>query len=200
MSSKFKMKKSSKFLSALGSISVLTTLPLIAAKCNEPEAKIDKDGNKTDTPATTTTTETTDVNSIVKDLKDVLTLSSDSKKDDILKKLKEDSSKYTLWYDRKDHNIVITEGTKAPFGKSFSGKKWVLFTLNDKASKITGNFQLVNDTKPTYSENKLSTQLNFSIDEKKENITIKYKVGEFKGKDTAPEISEKANESTVSIK
>ncbi|WP_233742606.1 variable surface lipoprotein [Mycoplasmopsis agalactiae] len=136
MSSKFKMKKSSKFLSALGSISVLTTLPLIAAKCNEPEVKKDKDSSKPDTPATTTTTETTDVNSIVKDLKDVLTLSSDSKKDDILKKLKEDSSKYTLWYDRKDHNIVITEGTTAPFGKVLKGKNEFFSHLMIKQVKL----------------------------------------------------------------
>lgn len=140
MSLKFKMKKSSKFLLVLGSISVLIILLLIVVKCNEFEVKIDKDGNKIDIFVIIIIIEIIDVNLIVKDLKDVLILFSDSKKDDILKKLKEDSSKYIFWYDRKDYNIVIIEGIKVFFGKSFSGKKWVFFIFNDKVSKIIGNF------------------------------------------------------------
>lgn len=121
MSLKFKMKKSSKFLLVLGSISVLIILLLIAVKCNEFEVKKDKEGNKIDIFVIIIIIEINDVNLIVKDLKDVLILFSDSKKDDILKKLKENSSKYIFWYDRKDYNIVIIEGIKVFFGKSFSG-------------------------------------------------------------------------------
>lgn len=140
MSLKFKMKKSSKFLLVLGSISVLIILLLIVVKCNEFEVKKDKEGNKIDIFVIIIIIEIIDVNLIVKDLKDVLILFSDSKKDDILKKLKEDSSKYIFWYDRKDYNIVIIEGIKVFFGKKFKGKKWVFFIFNDKVSKIIGNF------------------------------------------------------------
>lgn len=140
MSLKFKMKKSSKFLLVLGIISVLIILLLIVVKCNEFEVKKDKDGSKIDIFVIIIIIEIIDVNLIVKDLKDVLILFSDSKKDDILKKLKEDSSKYIFWYDRKDYNIVIIEGIKVFFGKGFRGKKWVFFIFNDKVSKIIGDF------------------------------------------------------------
>lgn len=122
MSLKFKMKKSSKFLLVLGSISVLIILLLIVVKCNEFEVKKDKDSSKFDIFVIIIIIEIIDVNLIVKDLKDVLILFSDSKKDDILKKLKEDSSKYIFWYDRKDYNIVIIEGIMVFFGKVLKGK------------------------------------------------------------------------------
>ncbi|ENY69186.1 Hypothetical protein, predicted lipoprotein [Metamycoplasma auris 15026] len=200
------MKKSTKFLLALGSISSLVTLPLIAAKCNKTEEKKDDSTNKTDNTGNKTdgssenTTETSDVNSIVKDLKDILVLVKSEQVKKVLEEFKKDSKSYSLWYDRKSKNIVITKGNHAPFGRNFSGEKWDLFELNDKGSKIDGNFQLVNDEKPIFKENKLSGQLNFTFDSNTQNITIKYKVGEFKGKDNTPEVSEKANESTISLK
>ncbi|PZV99823.1 variable surface lipoprotein [Metamycoplasma auris] len=186
------MKKTTKFLLALGSIVSLTTLPLIAAKCGGT-----KEESKSET---TTTNEEVTVDTIAKNLKDILVVTSDVKTKDGLDKLKKDSSKYTLWYDRKIERIVMVEGTNPPFGKKFDGEKWGIFDLNDKGSTIKSPYQLVNAKEPIFKGTSLSTRLDFTLDAKKETITIEYKVGKFLGKDNDPDVSKESNKSTISIK
>ncbi|WP_052000275.1 hypothetical protein, partial [Metamycoplasma auris] len=137
---------------------------------------------------------------IIKNLKDILVLSKDKTSIEGLKLLKEDSKKYSLWYDALKRNIVMVEGKEPPFGKNSKTKKWILFEFNEKASKVAEPIRLVNDEKPTYKKNKLSTNLVFNFDEKKENIIIKYKVAEDLGKNKEPIISSISNESKIQIK
>ncbi|PZV99871.1 hypothetical protein [Metamycoplasma auris] len=144
-----------------------------------------------------------EVDKIAKKSKDILILGKDAK--DEIELLKKDDKKYTLWYDRNNKKIVMTEGKKPPFGRNFKGMKWDLFDLSEKVNEIGNEIQLINANNPTFEVQKgdrkftnLSTRIDFKFDDKKENIILEYKIGKFiKGKD--PEVSKEKNSSTIKI-
>ncbi|WP_052000274.1 hypothetical protein, partial [Metamycoplasma auris] len=147
-----------------------------------------------------------EVDKVVKESKDILVLGKEAK--EAIEELKKDTDnkKYTLWYDRNNTKIVMSEGTNPPFGRKFHGKKWEIFDFAEKVKNIGKDIQLVNSTAPTFKvqrNNKeftnLSSKLDFKFDDKKENIIVEYKIGKFiKGKD--PKVSKDKNTSTVSLK
>ncbi|TKA59138.1 hypothetical protein MBOVa_5720 [Mycoplasmopsis bovis 8790] len=154
--------------------------------------------------------ESSELNEIAKSLKDILIFGAAEEDKEDLMKLKADSSKYSLWYDKTKRNILLVEGKKSPFDKENTDvNKFVLFELKG-SDKIKDPVQLVNDEKPTVKVKEddgehigLSNKLNFEIskkgNEEKFEITVKYKVGKFINKDEKPEVSRISNQSTLTI-
>ncbi|WP_233742375.1 hypothetical protein [Mycoplasmopsis agalactiae] len=154
--------------------------------------------------------ESSELDEVAKSLKDILIFGAAEEDKADLMKLKADSSKYSLWYDKTKRNILLVEGKKSPFDKENTDvNKFVLFELKC-SDKIKDPVQLVNDKKPTTKVKDddgehigLSNELNFEIskkgNEEQFEITVKYKVGKFINKDEKPEVSRISNQSTLII-
>ncbi|ENY69184.1 Hypothetical protein, predicted lipoprotein [Metamycoplasma auris 15026] len=151
----------------------------------------------------------TELDKIAKELNDILINASAIEDLEELKKLKDNSSAYSLWYSSVERNILLVKGDKSPFAKDFDkDNKLVLFALQ-KADQIKDNIQLVNDKNPIIEVNdddkkqkQLSNKLDFDITKKEKNkfdITLKYKVGKKLGKEIDPEVSKLSNQSTITI-
>ncbi|MCE6057120.1 hypothetical protein [Mycoplasmopsis agalactiae] len=186
-----------------------STLPVPALKpepqpdmppADEPRAEGETEGKK----------ELSELDKIAKDLKDIFKFAASSEDNEELKKFKNNSGDYSLWYSNKDRSIWITEGKESPFDNNKTeGIKFVLFELDEKASSIKNDIQLVNDKdslikskEDGYDISTLSNQLNFEIlnggGSNKFSLKVKYKVGKFLNRSES-EASDVSNESTVSI-
>ncbi|PZV99819.1 hypothetical protein [Metamycoplasma auris] len=154
--------------------------------------------------------ELSELDEIAKNLKDIFKFGAPKEDFEDIKKFKKDSNKYTLWYDKNKNSILLVEGKKSPFDKDFDKDvtNFVLFTLQN-TPKIKNEIQLVNDKEPIikvkeeeHEHQKLSNQLNFTIDSNQNDdkfvIIVKYKVGKELGKESL-EASKLSNESKVKI-
>ncbi|CBH40386.1 coiled-coil domain-containing protein [Mycoplasmopsis agalactiae] len=178
-------------------------MPPIVPPANMPsdEPKEEKEDREEKEPS--------ELDEIAKSLSNILSYAAaDEDKPDLIK-FKDDSSKYSLWYDKDKRSIWLVEGNKSPLDKNNEiENKFIVFKL-EKAEKIKGNIELVNDTKPTFKvkeemeeHTRLSNELNFDIKNKQDqkfSITVKYKVGKFINNDTDPEVSHISNQSTITI-
>ncbi|UUM25680.1 hypothetical protein NQV05_00795 [Mycoplasmopsis agalactiae] len=124
--------------------------------------------------------ESSELDEIAKSLKDILIFSAAEEDKADLMKLKADSSKYSLWYDKTKRNILLVEGKKSPFDRENTDvNKFVLFELKG-SDKIKDPVQLVNDKKPTVKVRDddgehigLSNELNFEISKKEMKRSLK---------------------------
>lgn len=155
--------------------------------------------------------EPSELDEIVKGLTNILSYVAADEDKEYLIKLKDDSSKYSLWYDKDKRCIWLVEGKESPLDKNNTIEiKFVLFELKN-SDKIKGEIQLVNDKMPTikvkeeddHEFTNLFNKLNFEISKKEKedkfDITVKYKVGKFVGKGTEPEVSQISGQSTITI-
>ncbi|MCE6056948.1 hypothetical protein [Mycoplasmopsis agalactiae] len=155
--------------------------------------------------------EPSELDEIVKGLTNILSYVAADEDKEYLIKLKDDSSKYSLWYDKDKRCIWLVEGKESPLDKNNTIEvKFVLFELQN-SDKIKGEIQLVNDKMPTikvkeeddHEFTNLFNELNFEISKKEKedkfDITVKYSVGKFFGKGTDPEVSQISGQSTITI-